>query len=107
MSTTASPLAASPAYRFARNPVTAIRDAVVGQLVAYGKGPRLTWNAVVEKSGAPAGSPSLSFSQFAEGVKRLGTGVVLAACDVELAFCSDDSDEDDGVSFAQFSALLQ
>ena len=96
---------ASPAYRYARNPAAAIRNAVSDQLVSYGKSPRLTWAAILEKGGAPAGSVFVSWDQFALGVKSLGTGVVLAACDVQLAF-GDGGAEEQGVTYDGFSELF-
>ena len=95
----------SPAYRFARNPVSAIKSAVAEQLVTYGKNPRLTWKAIVDKGGAPPGALTTTWEQFSLGVKSLGTGVVLEACDVEVAF--GDGRDSDGVSFEQFTGLLQ
>ena len=95
----------SPAYRFARNPVSAIRSAVTEQLITYGKNSRLTWKAICEKGGATSGAVFTTWEQFALGVKSLGTGVVLEACDVEIAFGSNG--DADGVSFEQFAELLQ
>jgi hypothetical protein len=104
----AAPLAAAAAepsarYRFAREPRAAIRRAMLDQLDQGPRQRRLQWRQLCERAGV-ARDPqftrdhSLSPEQLCTGLKGFGSGIILEACDVEVAgLCGR-------ISFGAFSA---
>jgi hypothetical protein len=77
-------------YRSARNPVAAIRTAMLNQLETKGGNRRSQWKALCEGCKVDV-CASLTVEQLCNGIKAWGSGIQLQPCDVAAVLASDTS----------------
>eukprot|EP00658_Telonema_sp_P-2_P022265 TRINITY_DN18899_c0_g1_i1.p1 TRINITY_DN18899_c0_g1~~TRINITY_DN18899_c0_g1_i1.p1 ORF type:complete len:158 (+),score=41.31 TRINITY_DN18899_c0_g1_i1:135-608(+) len=100
------PLAApSDRYKYARNPAEEIRKAIQGTCMQCGESVHLLWRRRICSDAAGA----VSYNEFCDKVKVLGSGIQLTPGDVAVALVSLSEDEDGNgrVTLEQFQKLME
>ena len=90
----------SMTYRHARDPVAAIRVAVLRTIEERSDNPRTTWGALCASAGVPK-TATLSPEQFCRALKYTGTGIQLTVDDVVLVL------GDGALAFERFQAFVR
>ena len=91
--------APSVTYASARNPVAAIKTAILRTIEERSDNPRKVWAALCASARVEVNS-SLTTEQFTKALKYTGTGIQLTQGDTELVLGTED------LTFARFQAFV-
>ena len=91
--------APSVTYASARNPVAAIKTAILRTIEERGDNPRKVWAALCASARVEVNN-GLSTEQFTKALKYTGTGIQLTRGDTELVLGAED------ITFARFQAFV-
>ena len=91
--------APSVTYASARNPVAAIKTAILRTIEERSDNPRKVWAALCASARVEVNS-SLTTEQFTTALKYTGTGIQLTRGDTELVLGTED------LTFARFQAFV-
>ena len=91
--------APSVTYASARNPVAAIKTAILRTIEERSDNPRKVWAALCASARVEVNS-SLTTEQFTKALKYTGTGIQLTPGDTELVLGADP------LTFARFQAFV-
>ena len=91
--------APSVTYASARNPVAAIKTAILRTIEERSDNPRKVWAALCASARVEVNS-SLTTEQFTTALKYTGTGIQLTRGDTELVLGAED------ITFARFQAFV-
>ena len=91
--------APSVTYASARNPVAAIKTAILRTIEERSDNPRKVWAALCASARVEVNS-SLTTEEFTKALKYTGTGIQLTRSDTELVLGTED------LTFARFQAFV-